>query len=343
MGRGELLALVRAETWAMEPRALETMVAALERGEGEGPSRLELWGAAGTPGGRSSRQQGARVGVLPLVGLLMPRGGALLDYFGGTGLDWWRGELRKLLEDSSVDGIVVDVHSPGGAVPGVEETAELLYAARRVKPIVAHVGALGASGAYWIPSNASRVVASLGAEVGSIGVFVAHFDYSEAMKTMGIKPTFIHAGRFKVEGNQYEPLSDEAKEAQQVRIDATFGRFVGAVARGRGTLPSDVRKSYGEGRLIEARAALDAGMVDEIAGLERAVELAAGGIPGLEAARSRAELEELRLRQRLVELGPGGSPPGRGGVRAPRRAGRVSGRVSEDEMRRLAGVGPRRR
>jgi signal peptide peptidase SppA len=125
-----------------------------------------------------------------------------------------------------------------------------------------------ASAAYWIGSAASEVVATPSAMVGSVGVVVVHMDESKALEMLGVKPTFITAGKYKAEGDPAQPLTDAARERLQEMVDQYYAAFVGGVARGRGVPVAEVRTSYGQGRLLTAREGLAAGMVDRIATLD---------------------------------------------------------------------------
>jgi ClpP class serine protease len=128
--------------------------------------------------------------------------------------------------------------------------------------------------------------------VGSIGVFAAHEDLSAALEKEGIKMTLISAGKYKVAGNPFEKLSDEERAEVQARVNDAYGQFVKDVARGRETTPAAVRSGYGEGRMLEAKAAKAAGMIDRIATMDetlarltaRPVRVSAGGMRGEETA-----------------------------------------------------------
>jgi ClpP class serine protease len=95
-----------------------------------------------------------------------------------------------------------------------------------------------------------------------------HADLSAALEKDGIKVTTISAGKYKAEGSPYAALTDAAREHVQGIVDAAFADFVGDVAKGRGVAASQVRKGYGEGRVLSAPAAKDAGMVDSLGTLE---------------------------------------------------------------------------
>ncbi|EXI92144.1 MAG: putative signal peptide peptidase SppA [Candidatus Accumulibacter sp. BA-94] len=173
--------------------------------------------------------------------------------------------LRQALADDSVSQILIDIDSPGGSVYGVSELADEIASARGQKPVVAIANSLAASAAYWIGCSASEFYVTPGGEVGSIGVWQAHFDYSQAFAAEGIQPTLISAGKYKVEGNPYAPLDDEAQGFMQSRVDDYYASFTKAVARGRGMPIVQVREGMGQGRVLGADAAQAQGMVDGVA------------------------------------------------------------------------------
>jgi ClpP class serine protease len=123
---------------------------------------------------------------------------------------------------------------------------------------------MAASAAYWVASQASEIVATPGGDVGSIGVYSMHQDISQALAAEGVTTTLVHAGEFKIEGNPFSPLEAVAREHLQARVDQAYGQFVLAVASGRGVKPAEVEADYGRGRLVGAREALAAGMIDRI-------------------------------------------------------------------------------
>ena len=124
--------------------------------------------------------------------------------------------------------------SPGGSVYGVSELADEIMNARAQKPVIAIANSLAASAAYWIGCSASELYVTPGGEVGSIGVWQAHFDYSQALAAEGVTPTLISAGKYKVEGNPYAPLGEDALGFMQSRVDDYYAVFTKSVARGRG-------------------------------------------------------------------------------------------------------------
>ena len=207
----------------------------------------------------ASKESGGKKGVaiIPLQGVLMPKGG--VDWFGAwQGMDQTRAQIEAAADHPDVGAIVLDVDSPGGAVTGTMETAATVRAAAAQKKVVAVVDSLAASAAYWIASQASRMVATPSSDVGSIGVYSVHNDYSNMLRNAGVNTTIIKssASPYKAEGNPYEPLSDEAKAHAQQRIDESHGHFVRDVAQGRGATQTAVRETFGQGRVVDARQGL---------------------------------------------------------------------------------------
>jgi signal peptide peptidase SppA len=156
-----------------------------------------------------------------------------------------------------------------------------------------------ASAAYWLASQADEIVSIPSGNVGSIGVFSAHQDLSAALEKEGIKVTLIKAGKFKVEGNPFEPLSDEARAQIQTRVDDAYSQFTKDVARGRGVKPSDVRGGYGEGRALPAKEAKAVGLIDRIATMDEVLGKLTGRSVG---GGMRAEDEEAALVAADVEV-----------------------------------------
>lgn len=264
-----------------------------------------LLAAAGGPqaarrGGRAALPASGQVVVLPLTGVLTPHGSFLSYLFGGSlgGLQDFRDAFREAVSSPDIGAIVIEVDSPGGSTGLVPEAAADILAARGEKPIVAVANTQACSGAYWIGSQADEFIVTPSGWVGSIGVYMLHEDWSKANEQMGVDPTYVFAGRYKVEANMDEPLADDARAAMQQDVDDIYAMFVDAVAAGRGVSAKVVRDTYGEGRVMNAARALEAGMVDRIDTLETVVRglitgedtgpLARSGGPKLVAA-PRAE------------------------------------------------------
>jgi signal peptide peptidase SppA len=171
--------------------------------------------------------------------------------------------------DSRVKAIILQIDSPGGTVEGTPELAAKVAAASKRKPVIAQVDSLAASAAYWVATQASEVVVTPGGQVGSIGVRMMHQDISGQLEQEGVKIEQMSAGKYKTEGHPFGPLDDDARAHFQDQIDDAYRDFVGAVASGRSVSTGTVEENYGQGRVLLAKQALKAGMVDRIATLDQ--------------------------------------------------------------------------
>ena len=260
--------------WALMPERMQAMAGVLGRwSAGQDPSEETMFQINSDKVLRDTRKQfaaanaGSGIAVLPLYGVVTQRGNMVDDISGPgcTSTQQFTAALRQVLTDDTVGQILIDIDSPGGSVYGVAELASEIMKARTQKPVVAVANSLAASAAYWVGCAAGEFYVTPGGEVGSIGVWQAHFDYSKALEDEGVKPTLISAGKFKVEGNPYVPLDPEAQAFMQSRVDDYYSAFTKAVAKGRGIPVGDVRDGMGQGRVLGADAALAANMVDGVA------------------------------------------------------------------------------
>jgi len=216
-----------------------------------------------------SRSTAPVIAVLPLFGTIMHRMGGLDEYSGGTSTERFATWFRSAMADSTVKSIVIDVDSPGGTVNGVPELADEIFQGRGTKQVVAVANSQAASAAYYLASQASEFVVIPSGEVGSIGVYAAHVDLSQALEKEGAKVSLVSFGKYKTEANPYEPLSEEARAMLQERVDKFGKMFVNAVARGRNTDAANVNANFGQGRMMLADDAKQAGMVDRVSTMER--------------------------------------------------------------------------
>jgi len=276
-----LVAEYLATPWALMPERLSAVTAVIARWSGDARASDEVMHSVAVDrNARDARRQssvsnsGGGIAVLPLYGIVTQRGNMVDDVSGpGTAsTQQFSNILRAALQDETVSQILIDIDSPGGSVYGVAELADEIVSARAQKPVVAIANSLAASAAYWIGCSASEFYVTPGGEVGSIGVWQAHQDYSKAMDEAGVKTTLISAGKFKVEGNPYAPLDEEAQGFMQSRVDDYYAAFTKAVAKGRGVPISQVRDGMGQGRVLGADAALASSMVDGIATFEDVVK-----------------------------------------------------------------------
>lgn len=251
---------------------------------------------------RPQEQRVNSVAVLPLFGTIFPRANLMTSMSGATSVERFGNQFMSLLDDPEVGAIVLDVNSPGGQVGGVDEVSQMIFDSRGKKPIVAVSNHTMASAAYYIGTAADEVVVSTSAEVGSIGVFAMHQDVSGMLEKEGVKISMISAGKYKTEGNSYEPLSEEARGAIQESVDDYYGAFVNAVARNRGVKRAAVRSGFGEGRMVSAKRAVEMGMADRVDTLNGTISRLLGSLPTVVSTssnRGQAEIERERNLERL--------------------------------------------
>lgn len=292
--------------WALRPETLAAMTDIVLRwSSGVRLQAADIAAAvAGRPEARAARRDEDRaaadergVGVLPIFGVMAHRAAAVEQVSTGADVSAERLGQRfdAMLNDPRVGAIVLDVDSPGGSVFGVPELSDQIHAARGRKPIVAVANAMAASAAYWIASAADEIVVTQSGEVGSIGVWSAHVDASEAVAREGRRYTLLSAGKYKIEGNPYEPLGDEARGALQARIDDYYGQFVRAVARNRGDTQTAVREGYGQGRVLGAQAAVKEKLADRIGTLDSVIAELSQRISTSSTSRPRAAAARRNL------------------------------------------------
>ena len=249
----------------------------------------------------ADRRMGS-VAVLPLFGTIFPRANLLTDVSGATSAERFGAQFAELIQDPDVSAIVLDVDSPGGQANGIDEVSRQIFEARGKKPIVAVANYLMASAAYYIGTAADEVVVTPSGEVGSIGAFSVHEDISAALEQKGIKVSLISEGKYKVEGNPYQPLTVEARAAIQVRVSEVYDAFIKSVARNRGIKPAAVRNGYGEGRLVGSRQAVEMGMADRMGTLEETIDRLLRDSPSMPSSNESALTEdEQREVQSLSE------------------------------------------
>lgn len=174
--------------------------------------------------------------------------------------------LLKMLDeagsDDSIEGVLLRCDSPGGMMLGGVELADSVAAMRAKKPVVAHIGGLGASLCYMIASQATEVISSRSAIVGSIGVIASVTDYTKLLDDMGIKFEYFtnKEAKFKAAGAVGTSLSDAQREQLQASVDDAFQLFKGMVLSAR----PGVNLEAMQGQTFRDTKAREMGLVDRI-------------------------------------------------------------------------------
>lgn len=200
--------------------------------------------------------------------LHIPVRGSLLNHFPwaygsyATGYEYIYEAVKRGVSDETVQGIILNINSPGGLVDGCFELADYIYEQRSSKPITAVCDSYAYSAAYALASSASKITVPKTGGVGSVGVVCTHMDMSKMLEDWGLKITFIFAGKHKVDGNPYQNLPDDVKSRIQSGVNETYDLFVATVARNRGISEAVVRET--EAMCLTAKEAEEKGFVDGI-------------------------------------------------------------------------------
>lgn len=211
-------------------------------------------------------------------------------YFGGSSYERLARDFTTALESPAVRSIVFDFDSPGGEVNSCNELGDIIYAARGKKPIIAVVGGMAASGAYWLASACDQIVCTETAQLGSIGVIAVYVDYSKMDEKFGIVEIPIISSQSPYKRSA--PTTKDGKARIQARIDELAEVFVSSVARNRRVSVETVLEKYGKGDLLVGASAISAGLADQFGTLETTLALLAGRPSTYQPARLAAAEEK---------------------------------------------------
>jgi signal peptide peptidase SppA len=208
--------------------------------------------------------------IIPVKGVLLADFSyAFFDY--ATGYDYIWQAFKRGMNDGGVNGIALDIDSPGGEVQGNFDLVDRMYAMiqKSDKPVRSFANEHAYSAAYSIASVGDQIIVGRTGGVGSIGVVTSHVDYSKMLEDYGVKLTFIFAGAHKVDGNPYQALPDSVKARIQTRIDAIYAVFVATVARNRKMDEKAIRAT--EALTYSAEDAVAIGLADKVGPADEAL------------------------------------------------------------------------
>jgi protease-4 len=181
--------------------------------------------------------------------------------------------LRKVRADSSIRAIVVRVDSPGGSAIASEAIWRELMLTRTVKPLIVSMGNVAASGGYYIAVPGHTIVAEPGTITGSIGVVTGKFVVKGALDKLGVGEAAVSEGRFAEISSPFTAFSPEQRAKIEEQLHATYELFLSRVADGRKTTSEKI-DAVAQGRVWTGRQALQLQLVDELGGLDRAIQIA---------------------------------------------------------------------
>lgn len=234
--------------------------------------------------------------VLPVHGVITMDGGR---FSGEVDVSDLVEEINQLREKEHVKAIVLDINSPGGSVGAVQAVYSALQKfSAKGKFVVSSFGDVAASGGYYIACAGQRIVSQPGALTGSIGVILQLPNVEGLLTKVGVNMSVIKSGEMKDAGSPFRKLSERERAHFASVVNDSYLQFVDAVKSGR-KIEASKLKTVTDGRIFSGEMAMEQGLVDELGGLEEAVE-AAKKLAGLEGKnprivrrKERASLEQL--------------------------------------------------
>jgi len=183
-------------------------------------------------------------------------------------------QLADFRRDDTVKAVVIRIDSPGGAVGASQELFEEIKRTDEVKPVVASMASVAASGGYYAALGARRILANPGTLTGSIGVILKFANLQELFDKIGYKSEVVKSGILKDIGSADRPMTEPERIFLQALIDNVHGQFVRAVMERR-NLPEGKVRSLADGRIFSGEQAMENGLIDQMGNFTDAVTLAA--------------------------------------------------------------------
>ncbi|HXX36099.1 MAG TPA: signal peptide peptidase SppA [Thermodesulfobacteriota bacterium] len=239
-------------------------------------------------GARSSRLAfGDKIAIVEVKGVIAQSSGIIE-------------ELQQYLDDKDVKAIILRIDSPGGGVGPSQEIYREVLKIRPRKKVVTSMGAVAASGGYYIASASDLIVANPGTITGSIGVIMQFSNFEELLKKIGIKGVVLKSGEHKDIGSPFREMTPEEKKIMQEVLDNVHQQFIQAVADGRKLDRAKVAE-IADGRILTGEQAKNLGLVDQMGNLQDTIEITAkmvgiSGRPNVIYPKRKLSILELLMR-----------------------------------------------
>jgi protease IV len=217
---------------------------------------IAVVGLAVSPGGRGTFSTSGSIARINIEGLIRS--------------DQDRVEALERLENSQAAAVVVHINSPGGTTAGSEQLYDSLVRLKAKKPLVVVVEGLAASGGYITAIAADHIVAQQSSLVGSIGVLFQFPNFSDFLKTVGVKVEEVKSSPLKAAPNGFEPTSQEARDALDALVKDSYAWFKDLVKARRGMDETQLEK-VSDGRVFTGRQAVGLKLIDELGDEKTAV------------------------------------------------------------------------
>lgn len=212
-------------------------------------------------------------------------------------------DLRKLKDDEDVKAVVLRVNSPGGSAFGSEQIWYAISELKQEKPVIVSMGEYAASGGYYISCNADTIVAEPTTLTGSIGIFGMFPNTKGLVDKIGVSIDVVKTNQYADFGTLTRPMSDGEKRLMQMHVNQGYDLFLTRCADGRGINKEDLDK-IAQGRVWTGSKAKELGLVDELGGLDKALEIAIAKA-GVEAYTVVSYPKKESFLETLMNTNPG--------------------------------------
>jgi len=256
------------QRWAILPATLEAIIKIAGDPEKVPEAIAAKLGGKLENTDRTSFRDG--IAVIDVLGPIFPRANLLTMMSGASSIETLSTDFNSALENPDVKGILFNIDSPGGAITGVSELANMIYEARGTKPIKSYIYGMGASAAYWLGSAADEVIMGDTAEAGSIGVVATYTDRKEQNEKAGVKKIEIVSSISP--HKRPDMATEEGRGKIQRIVDSIADVFVTSVALQRGTRYDTVLEDFGKGDMYVGALSVGQGLADRLGSFESLIK-----------------------------------------------------------------------
>ena len=218
-------------------------------------------------------------------------------------------DLRKLKDNENVKAVVLRVNSPGGSAYGSEQIWYAVNQLKKEKPVIVSMGDYAASGGYYISCNADTIVAEPTTLTGSIGIFGMMPNAKGLTEKLGVSFDVVKTNPYADFGNLTRPMNDGEKGLMQMYVNNGYELFLTRCSDGRGISMEELDK-IAQGRVWTGSTAKELGLVDELGGLDKALEIAIAKA-GVDAYTVMSYPKKEGFLESLMNTNPGNYIKGR--------------------------------
>src|SRR5246500_5298432 len=244
---------------------------------------IAVIGVLATPDGRSALTTSGSIARVTIEGLIRS--------------DHDRVEALERLEKSPAAAVIVHINSPGGTTAGSEQLYDALVRLKAKKPLVVVVEGLAASGGYITAIAADHIIAQQSSLVGSIGVLFQFPNFSELLKTVGVKVEEVKSSPLKAAPNGFEPTSPEARAALDALVKDSYAWFRGMVKERRG-MDDALLEKVADGRVFTGRQAIELKLIDQLGDEKTAI----AWLVSQKGVKADLPVRDFRLQPRFGDL-----------------------------------------